>query len=631
MDDVPLDTIHVLYLGPDSDSTAAVADRLEAEHDALEVRTATSTVGALACIETTHVDCLVSAFDLDGADGIDFLNELRDQRIELPFVLFPDTTGNQIASRAVAAGVDRYRPNTTIEESCAQLAADIVDVVGERTQQTDMLDRMTDGFLALDDQWRFRYLNEKGRQVICEAAGQDWPVEELQGRVIWEVIPEVVDTPFYANYHEAMETQEPVTFEEYYEPLDSWFEVRAFPSPTGLSVFFYDATDRREYEIRLERHEKVLKQIYRVIADKNRTFEEKVSKLLSIGREELEMQYGTLSRLEGEDYVFEVVTGPDDSAVETGDRTALGETYCERAIETKRRLVLTDVTAEAPDLTDREGYSEMGVESYLGTPVFVDDEVTGTFCFYDTEPRSRSFSGWDVTLVDLMGNWISYEREREQRKAELERERNRLDEFASVISHDLRNPLNTAQLRLQQVAEECNSDHVDAVDRSLQRMDDLIRDVLAMARLGKQVVDPEQVLVEALLADAWETAGSDAATLQIEDGFTTIVGDESRLQRLFENLFRNAIEHATDEDGYVTVRVGRLAEGTGLFLEDDGPGVPAEDRETIFEWGHTSHENGTGFGLATVEQIVDAHGGSIQITDGESGGARFEIRGIPVY
>jgi signal transduction histidine kinase len=66
-------------------------------------------------------------------------------------------------------------------------------------------------------------------------------------------------------------------------------------------------------------------------------------------------------------------------------------------------------------------------------------------------------------------------------------------------------------------------------------------------------------------------------------------------------------------------------------LEDDGPGVPVEDRETVFEWGYTSHENGTGFGLATVEQIVDAHGGSIQVTDGESGGARFEIRGIPVY
>jgi len=133
--------------------------------------------------------------------------------------------------------------------------------------------------------------------------------------------------------------------------------------------------------------------------------------------------------------------------------------------------------------------------------------------------------------------------------------------------------------------------------------------------------------------------------MALDDDLGWITGDEGRLQQLFENLFRNAVEHgstsppssSTREDAVehavdadrVTVRVGRLTDGAGFYVEDDGPGVPAAGREEIFEWGYTTRDGGTGFGLATVEQIVDAHGATITVTDAASGGARFEIRGIP--
>jgi len=629
MERTPLEPIDVLYIGTDETSAERVATALEEERDVLTVATATSPAAALASIETNPVDCLVSAFDLEGTDGVAFLEELREQGISLPFVLFPDTAGSRIASRAVAADVDRYRPNTTVEESCEELAADIVDAVGDRKHQAEMLDRMTDGVMALDDRWRFRYLNEQGRRVICDAAGVDWDVAELQGRKIWDVLPEAVDTVFYENYHEAMETQEPVIFEEYYEPLGAWFEVRAFPSPTGLSVFFYDVTDRREYAAELERREGVLQEVHRITADKELTFGEKVSELLSIGREELDVAYGTLSRIEGDEYVFERHAGPDGGPVCEGDVVELGETNCERTVRTEGRLVLADVATDAPELTDRAGFTEMGIESYLGTPVFVDEEVTGTFCFYDDERRGEPFTNWEITLVDLMGSWVSYERERKKREAELQRERNRLEKFASVVSHDLRNPLNTAQLRLDQVAAECDSEHVTEVDRSLSRMEELVTDVLALARLGKQVVDAEEVPAAPLLDRAWEAARSDAARLVVADSLGQFVGDESRLQQLFENLFRNAAEHAVDPDSAVTVRVGPLPGDVGFFVADDGPGIPAAERDQVFEWGYTTRADGTGFGLATVAEIVDAHGGTITVTDSESGGARFEIRGIP--
>jgi signal transduction histidine kinase len=90
----------------------------------------------------------------------------------------------------------------------------------------------------------------------------------------------------------------------------------------------------------------------------------------------------------------------------------------------------------------------------------------------------------------------------------------------------------------------------------------------------------------------------------------------------------DAVDHGTtDEEPPVTVRVGRF--GTdGLYVTDDGPGVPAADREAVFETGYTTTTEGTGFGLAIVRRTAEAHGWSVSVTDGADGGARFEFTGV---
>jgi signal transduction histidine kinase len=100
----------------------------------------------------------------------------------------------------------------------------------------------------------------------------------------------------------------------------------------------------------------------------------------------------------------------------------------------------------------------------------------------------------------------------------------------------------------------------------------------------------------------------------------TIDADDGRLEALFENLFRNAIEHGGEN---VTVRVGRSP--TEFYVEDDGPGIPEDEREQVFDHGHTTSESGTGFGLSIVEQIADAHGWDVVISEGADSGARFEV------
>lgn len=208
-------------------------------------------------------------------------------------------------------------------------------------------------------------------------------------------------------------------------------------------------------------------------------------------------------------------------------------------------------------------------------------------------------------------------------RKQLERKTERLEEFTRIVSHDLRNPLNVAEGRLELAREECDSEHLDAVADAHERMTALIEDLLMLARQGKSVGDTDAVNLGELLDNCWHNVETADATIRILID-RTIRADRSRLKQLLENLIRNAVEHGGDD---VTVTVGGIDE-RGFYVEDDGPGIPEEDRDTVFDPGHTTVEDGTGFGLSIVQRIAEAHGWDIRVTDGTDGGARFEITGF---
>ena len=114
------------------------------------------------------------------------------------------------------------------------------------------------------------------------------------------------------------------------------------------------------------------------------------------------------------------------------------------------------------------------------------------------------------------------------------------------------------------------------------------------------------------------------ATLTVEAS-VTVSADRSRLQQLLENLLANAAEHGGDEPA---VTVGDLADG--FYVADDGPGVPEAQRQAIFQAGYSTSDTGTGFGLRIVEQVADAHGWTIRVTDSDSGGTRVEVTGVDI-
>ena len=251
--------------------------------------------------------------------------------------------------------------------------------------------------------------------------------------------------------------------------------------------------------------------------------------------------------------------------------------------------------------------------------ISVGETATGAFDATDEFLARILATAAETALDELEG-----ERSLRDSRDELRRQNRRLEEFASVVSHDLRNPLNVATGRLSLAREDCDSDHLDAVERAHERMETLIEDLLALARGDDGDADPEPIDVGELFRDCWRTVDTADATAVV-DVDRRILADESRLRRLFENLIRNAVEHGGDG---ATVTVGALDDGDGLFVADDGPGVPPDRREDVFEAGYSTSDDGTGFGLRIVRRVVDAHGWRIAATEGADGGARFEIGGV---
>jgi signal transduction histidine kinase len=242
--------------------------------------------------------------------------------------------------------------------------------------------------------------------------------------------------------------------------------------------------------------------------------------------------------------------------------------------------------------------------------------------------------------------------EQKSREGKLERQNERLDQFTSVVSHDLRNPLNVAMGRVELARQECDSDHLAAVETAHARMETLVENLLQLARDGKPVAEPEAVDLSGLVDTCW--GGVETADAELRNEASRwIEGDQDRLQQVFENLFRNSVEHGStgsrtesddsvehgstgsrtesDDagehgDDAVTITVGEFDHG--IYVADDGAGIPADEREAVFEAGYSGSAGGTGFGLSIVAEIVEAHGWDIRVTDGADGGARFEITGV---
>ena len=276
------------------------------------------------------------------------------------------------------------------------------------------------------------------------------------------------------------------------------------------------------------------------------------------------------------------------------------------------------------DRSDGAGYDP---SSPLQSEIYLPLGSQGVLVAASTEPRS--FENVDTDGFQLLGDlirdaFIDIEQRETvfQRGEALQQQNERLEEFAHVVAHDLRNPLAGAVGFLEIARETRDDRHFDRIRESHDRMQQLIEDLLDIAKGSRQAATPRELFLDRIVEEAWAHAGSRDATLSIPEDLGRIYADETRLLQLFGNLFRNCVEHAGKD---VSVTAGLLDDGEGFYVEDDGPGLPDGAREDIRLLGETVSTNGTGIGLASVTDVVNAHGWELAVPETD-GGARFEIR-----
>jgi signal transduction histidine kinase len=245
-----------------------------------------------------------------------------------------------------------------------------------------------------------------------------------------------------------------------------------------------------------------------------------------------------------------------------------------------------------------------------------------------------------VGILQAMAVMWGMEAERaRRRRRETERERESLEAFAEVLSHELQNPLHVAQGHLELLREERDSPHIDTIAEAQRRMSEVVEDTLKLAHVNDAINDTDPVELSAVAGVAWDAVEPTDATLEVT-GTRTLRADRDCLRDLLCELFRNSVEHgstgsrtqsddATEHAGSaVTVEIGVLEDGTGFYVADDGPGIPESDREKVFTPGYAGPGENIGLGLGFVRRIAESHGWDVAVTESETGGARFEFRGI---
>ena len=329
----------------------------------------------------------------------------------------------------------------------------------------------------------------------------------------------------------------------------------------------------------------------------------------------LERRSGLFEALYGDPLVLGAVLGPDgtvrhvNGALAAATGAAVGRCVGRPFAELPRLHEGVD----GSEVERLVGRAAAGETVQLFAPYVADGEERAMLeLFVGVEPDD-----WAAVLV-LGQDMTAWSRDRDR----LARQNERLESFAGIVSHDLRNPLAVVAGNLALARAEHDSEALRGAQRAVERMDRLVEDLLSLARGGGTIDAVDPVDVGALAERCWAGLDTADASLVVEDA-PVVLADERRLEQVLENLLLNAVTHGGPS---VTVTVGSLA--SGFFVEDDGRGIEPDRRRMVFEAGYSTAPTGTGFGLRIVRDLAEAHGWTVRATEGATGGARFEVGNV---
>ncbi|WP_323676449.1 PAS domain-containing protein [Halorubellus sp. PRR65] len=591
---------------------------LDRESDRINVLPARTADQALDVLAERDVDCVVSDYDLEHRTGLAFLKTVREDHSDVPFVLFTGKGSEAVAADAISAGVTDYlqkggreqyallanrvenavdaaRAEEELErtrEKTAQLHGHAADIAGASSRDAvvdaalsaadDILDFHVYGLYEATD-GRFEPLGAATYEPDSLPALDEGVLGKTYQRGESFRVDDVAGTddaaPDRPSFRSAVSV--PVGDDVVFQAIAA--EPNAFTaSDLELTELLathveqaFDRLDReREYERTTEQLQAILDNTTAIVYIKDRD-----------GRYELVNER------------FREVVGVDDGElVGRTDWEIQDDEFAAEVRANDRRAIEEESAIEVEEDAYRHG--ERRTYYSVKVPLFDDDGDPTGVCGISS----------DIT-------------ELKEREHELETQRNRLDEFASVVAHDLRGPLSVAEGYRELLAMDLESDdeRLAEIADAHDRMAELIDDVLSLAREGDHDVDAHDVSIAGVAESARSAVDlSEDVAVEVE-GDGVVTADPSRLRRVFENCFRNAVEH-----GGCTSRIRVTVTADGFAVADDGDGLHADVREDLFEYG-VSDGDGTGIGLAVVREIVQAHDWSVRCTESEQGGARFEV------
>jgi PAS domain S-box-containing protein len=579
--EVATDDIVVLHVDDESQVLDGTRCFLEQNSDTITVQSVASPEEALTVLMHDDIDCIVSDYSMPTIDGLDFLRAVRARDLNIPFILFTGKGTEEIAAEAIMAGVTGYVQKRGTD-SYTLLTKQIQQFVNKyradqrAERQLQALETAREGISILDEDGHYLYINEAYADMYGydpkELLGEHWeivyPPEDIE-KVYEEILPEVPekgrwngDVVHVTKGGTRIATTHAISYTE----------------SGNMVLLARDITGEREAAQRLADEERRLGLLIESIPNYGIVGLDTAGNIVS---------WNTIAkRIDG--YEQAEILGKHVSALYTAEDTDAGlpEKHLQRARE------------EGP--VEEEGWRvERG-----------GDQFWVQFTLTAVDDAEGAHHGFVCVLHDMT--------DRTRRERLFQRRLEQLGQFASILSHDIRNPLMTAKMALELARDD--PERIETAEMALGRIESLVDSMLELSRKGDIIHELEETSIREAARRAWEVIDTEAATLEIEEFPDSILGDEERLRSLFENLFRNAVEHAGPS---VTVRMG-ACDG-GFFVEDDGPGIPPDEREQVIEYGYSTSDGGTGFGLNIVESIATAHGWDVAVTVGTAGGARFEF------
>lgn len=660
--------VDVLYVADEPTAATGLSALLE-QYDAAQLTEATNRSTALSTLRNTPVDCIVLVADPADEGLPTLLDTLRNHDPTVPIVVAPREA--ELEPEALPTGVTEYLPPETDDLVRRDLLAQRIEAVTDLSATpptryavlanlteiatdpsvsfetalhhlTETLSRIlpvdtlsvfecTDSGVALRD----RYLVAEDRHTTDDSLMITCPTDEIAQLDRTGVLADLPTTLTHAFAHDSPGVAAPVWMDS--DLVGLLVASGNSFSPSEEAMFEHGADilgwrfRRRSYverETQVEEQNKKIRALHQVAADLDeaRTPGAVYEMLIDASESILEFDLAIADAAEDgylrpkavsadlseEQYYDKMPLDPDDSVgaavYETGETSLVNDTRDAEAAPADNRFL-----------------------SVLTVPI---DE------YGILQAAAETVGAFDETDVELAELLATHGRDRlrqldqtqqlESYTDTLERQNERLDAFASVVSHDLRNPLQVATGHLQRIKEtdpdEPVASAVDEVTKSLDRMESLIDDLLALATEGEIADSLEPTSIRQTAHNAWATVPTADATLAVETDLL-VAADAPRLQQLFENLFVNAIDHGGRD---VDVTVGALPDRDGFFVADDGPGIDAADSDVVFEHGYTTSTDGTGVGLEIVADIAAAHDWAITVAESARGGAKFEIVGVEV-